>query len=224
MNITEAIRSRHSVRRYKELPIEEELLAALQEEIHAINCESGLHIRLVTDEPKAFGGRLAHYGHFSGVANYFALIGKKDLPKLQERCGYYGERLVLKAQTLGLHTCWVAVTYKKIPEALQMESGEKLTAVIAVGHGKSHGVKRKSKTPEQVSNLSARTPHWFRNGIESALLAPTAMNQQKFYLTYHDDRTVSAKAKAGPYAKMDLGIVKYHFEVGAGPEHFTWTD
>ncbi len=62
----------------------------------ACNRESGLHIQLVTNEPKAFAGFMAHYGKFSGVTNYIAMIGKKG-PGLDEKCGYYGERMVLKS-------------------------------------------------------------------------------------------------------------------------------
>ena len=71
------------------------------------------HIQLVTDEPKAFDGFMAHYGKFSGVKNYIALIGKKG-PKLEETCGYYGGKgLVLLAQQLGLNSCWVAMTLQQ---------------------------------------------------------------------------------------------------------------
>lgn len=214
MEIIEAIKERHSVRQYTSKKIEATILAALQAEIDACNQEGGLHIQLVTDEPKAFDGFMAHYGNFSGVTNYIALIGKKS-DKLDELCGYYGERLLLKAQQLGLNSCWVAMTYKKIPSAFTIKKGEKLTVVISLGYGKTQGVEHKSKKPEQVSNLDANSPEWFKKGIESALLAPTAMNQQKFTFTYADGK-VTAKAGMGFYSKIDLGIVKYHFEVASG--------
>lgn len=221
MELVEAIKKRHSVRQYKELPIEPKLIEALQSEIDVCNKEADLHIQLVTDEPKAFDGFMAHYGNFKGVKNYIALVGKKR-KNLNEICGYYGERLVLYAQQLGLHTCWVALTYSKVPDAFTVDTGEKLAAVISIGHGRNRGLVRRSKTAEDVSNVSDITPAWFRNGVEAALLAPTAMNQQKFTLTHHSDSTVSAKAGLGFYTKMDLGIVKYHFEIGAGDADFTW--
>ena len=223
MELMEAIQKRHSVRQYKELPIEGEVLAALQEEIDACNREGGLHLQLVVNEPKAFDSFLAHYGKFSGVRNYFALVGPKT-SKLEELCGYYGERLVLKAQQLGLHTCWVALTYRKIPGTFTVEAGEKFVLVISVGYGRNRGVTRKSKSPQAVSNLTDQSPAWFRRGVEAALLAPTAVNQQKFRLTLHEDGSVSAKAGLGPCAKIDLGIVKYHFEIGAGTENFRWRE
>ena len=54
-----------------------------------------------------------HYGKFKNVKNYLILIGKKT-KNFSELCGYYGEQLVLYIQSLGLNTCWVALTYKKI--------------------------------------------------------------------------------------------------------------
>lgn len=218
MELTQAMLQRHSVRQYMEKPLEVETKEALLQEIKACNRESGLHIQLVTDEPKAFDSFMAHYGKFSGVTDYIALVGKKS-NDLDELCGYYGERLTLKAQQLGLNTCWVAMTYKKIPGAFKIEKGEKLTVVLALGYGVTQGCAHKSKELTAVSNVSSRTPAWFKAGVEAALLAPTAMNQQKFTLTYQDG-SVSAKAGTGFYSKIDLGIVKYHFEIGAGKENF----
>ena len=149
MNRMEAIKERHSVRQYKNKPIEVELISALQAEIEACNEESGLHIQLITNEPKAFDSFMAHYGKFRGVTNYIAMIGKKG-DNLEEKCGYYGERLVLKAQQLGLNTCWVAMTYSKIPSAFSIDKGEKLCIVISLGYGENEGVAHKSKPFEKV--------------------------------------------------------------------------
>ena len=220
MTTLDAIKVRHSVRQYTDQPIDGEILKALQEEIDACNRESGMHIQLVRNEPKAFAGFMAHYGNFKGVTNYVALVGKKGA-NLEETCGYFGERIVLKAQQLGLNTCWVALTYKKIAGAFDVNQGEKLAAVLSIGYGKTQGTVRSSKTAGQVSNAGSQTPDWFNAGVEAALLAPTAMNQQKFTLMYENGK-VSAKAGNGFYTKMDLGIVKYHFEIGAGNGEWSW--
>lgn len=220
MNLKEAMKERHSVRQYKSQPLSTEAVSAMQAEIDVCNHESGLHIQLVTDEPKAFDSFMAHYGKFKGVRNYIALIGKKD-SELDEKCGYYGERLALKAQQLGLNTCWVAMTYSKVKTAFSIGSGEKLCVVIAIGYGETQGVSHKSKTVQEVAKTDGQMPDWFRSGIEAALLAPTAMNQQKFMFTLDGNR-VTAKAGKGFYTKLDLGIVKYHFEIGAGKDVFQW--
>lgn len=221
MELTEAIKTRHSVRQYLNKAIDADTLGALQTEIAACNKEGKLHFQLVTDEPKAFDGFMAHYGKFSGVTSYIALIGRKD-DDLEEKCGYYGERLVLRAQQLGLNTCWVAMSYRKIPGAFAVDEGEKLTVVIALGYGKTQGAAHKSKPAEQVcGNTGADAPGWFWTGVEAALLAPTAMNQQKFRFGYADGKVIAAPGK-GFYTKVDLGIAKYHFEIGAGKENFRW--
>lgn len=220
MNLIEAMNLRHSVRQYIDKPLEDDVISALRKEIDEINKESGMHIQLVTNEPRAFDSFMAHYGKFSGVKNYIALIGKKG-SDLDEKCGYYGERLVLLAQQLGLNSCWVAMTYSKIKSAYKISNGEKLCVVIALGYGKTQGAAHKSKPMEKVINVNSSVPQWFKNGVKAALLAPTAMNQQKFILSLNGNK-VSAKAGRAFYSKVDLGIVKYHFEVGAGKENFIW--
>ncbi len=222
MDMMEAMKVRHSVRRYKDKSLDGEIISALEAEIESCNKESGLHIQLVTDEPKAFDSFMAHYGKFSGVTNYIAMIGKKGTD-LEEKCGYYGERLVLRAQQLGLNTCWVAMTYTKIKTAFSLEKGEKLCIVIALGYGETQGVAHRSKSVDQVARAEGEIPAWFRNGVKAALLAPTAMNQQKFQFILDGDK-VRAKPGIGFYAKIDLGIAKYHFELGADKPGMKWSE
>lgn len=216
MNLLEAMKARHSVRQYKDQPLSLEVISAIQAEIDSCNQVSGLHIQLVTNEPKAFDGFMAHYGKFSGVQNYIALIGKKDAA-LDKECGYYGERLVLKAQQLGLNTCWVGLTYSKIKSAFSIDKGEKLCAIIALGYGITQGTPHKSKSISEVTKVEGQMPDWFKKGVEAALLAPTAMNQQKFTIILNGNN-VTLKPGKGFYTKLDLGIVKYHFEIGTGKE------
>lgn len=220
MTILEAMEHRHAVRSYLDRPIPADIVAALQAEVEACNAEAGLHIQLITDEPRAFGSFTAHYGMFSGVKNYFALVGKKS-DGLDEALGYYGERLVLQAQMLGLNTCWVALSFSRSKCGAVIDAGEKLVIVIPVGYGATQGKPHKSKPMERLCSVSGTMPDWFRAGMEAAMLAPTAVNQQKFLLTLHED-TVQARATGGFYSKVDLGIVKYHFELGAGKENFRW--
>lgn len=219
MDLLKAMEERHSVRSYFDKPIEEDLRAKLGDVVERCNLEGDLNIQLVYDEPKAFDSFMAHYGKFFGVKNYVALIGKKGE---DEKIGYYGEKIALYAQALGLNTCWVAMTYKKVKTAFRIAEGEKLYCVLALGYGSVKGVKHTVKSIDKVSN-AVNPPEWFINGVSAALLAPTAMNQQKFTFSYADGK-VSLKAGFGFYTKVDLGIVKYHFEVGAGKDNFIWAE
>ena len=249
ISLMEAIEQRHSVRQYEDRPLPADVIAELADAIYACNDEGNLHIQLITNEPEAFAGGLAKYGKFSGVSNYIAMIGKKA-NDLEERCGYYGERLVLLAQQLGLNTCWVGMTFQKRKAGYVVGDGEKLVIIIAVGYGATSGHVRKSKNFADVNRTKGEIPTWYRRGVEAALLAPTAMNQQKFAFSYHpvSKREVGGTAMFGPdagtdltgvttdalpgvhaevdgfgfFSKVDLGIVRYHFEVGAETEDFRW--
>ena len=227
MTLLEAIEARHSVRAYKNHPLTEDVVRVLEEQISLLNHDGKLHIQLIQNEPKAFVGPLAKYGKFRHVSNYLVMAGKKT-DDLDERIGYYGEHLVLLAQTLGLNTCWVGLSYSKIPGTYVLAEDEKIACYIALGYGETQGVDHKIKTIKQVSNVSDVTPLWFKKGVEAALLAPTAVNQQKFSFEYvgMDNNRHKVRAKRGfsmvGYTQMDLGIAKYHFEIGAGKENFDW--
>ena len=227
MTLQEAIKQRHSVRQYIHKPLSEDVIKILQEKVDECNPKGRLHIQLVTNETRAFTGIMA-YGKFHGVENYFVMVGKKE-GGLDERVGYYGELLVLVAQTLGLNTCWVGMSYRKVSDAYQVDRDEKLVCMIALGYGETQGACHKIKTIEQVSNATGTSPEWFRRGVEAALLAPTAINQQKFsFLLQPQEENKKPKvlAKKGfsmvGYTKLDLGIAKYNFEIGAGKENFDW--
>ena len=223
----EAIEARHSVRAYKDLPLSEEIVKLLEDELVKLNNEGQLHIQLICNEPKAFQGTMAKYGKFRNVNNYLVMAGKKA-EDLDERIGYYGEHLVLLAQTLGLNTCWVGLSYSKVPGTYVLDEDEKIACYIAIGYGETQGSGHKIKTVEQVSNASDITPSWFKRGVEAALLAPTAVNQQKFSFKYvgmsNNRHQVCAKKGFSMigYTQMDLGIAKYHFEIGAGKVNFEW--
>ncbi len=228
MTIQEAIEARHSVRAYKELPLSEEVVKVLEEKITELNSKGQLHMQLILNEPKAFQGTLAKYGKFRGVSNYIVMAGKKA-DDLDERIGYYGEHLVLLAQTLGLNTCWVGLSYSKVPGTYVLNDGEKIGCYIAIGYGETQGTGHKIKSFEQVSKSNdGNLPSWFRKGVEAALLAPTAVNQQKFsfeYVGVKNGRHLVHARKGFSlvgYSQMDLGIAKYHFEVAAGKDNFDW--
>ncbi|HAQ40098.1 MAG TPA: nitroreductase [Clostridiales bacterium] len=222
MDLLEAMKERHSVRRYTDKKIEGEVLDELRRTIDECNNDGGLNIQLCLNEPNAFAGAMAKYGKFNNVKNYIGLVGKKE-SSLEEKCGYYGERIVLKAQQLGLNTCWVALSFSKgkSKDFITIKPGEKLLMVIAVGYGETSGVSHKVKSIEELCRINAPVPEWFRQGMEGVQLAPTAMNQQKFKFELNGNK-ISASAGLGFYTKTDLGIAKYHFEIGAGESGWKW--
>ncbi len=217
-DIMEAMRSRNSVRRYTDRKIEGEVRRELQNFVDTCNAEGRLHFQLVTDQPGVFTGILAR--GFDNVSNYVALIRKEK--DTDEKVGYYGEKVVLEAQRLGLNTCWVGLTYKKRKLDVNIKDDEKLVCVLALGYGADQGVPHKSKPADEIGKCQGEMPEWFRNGVEAAMLAPTAMNKQRFTFTLQDDGKVKAGTASGAYSEVDLGIGKLHFELGAGRENFEW--
>lgn len=225
MELIDAIKARHAVRKYTDRPIEAGKIASLRAATETLNAESGLHLQLVLDEPKAFSSGILKYGAISGVRNYFAMVGKKGRES-EEKIGYYGEQLVLLAQTLGLNTCWVGLTFKEVDEVISLADGEQLHCVIALGYGVDAGKQHPLKPIEKFYEAEGEIPEWFMRGMDAAVLAPTAVNQQKFKFILHEGNKVSAEPTFSltgrSYLYYDLGIVKCHFEIGAGKEHFTW--
>lgn len=213
MDILEIIKSRHSVRQYLDKKIPIEIRNILDEYASQLNQESGLNIQIIYDEPDCFSSRMAKYGKFENCTNYIAMVGKKN-KDLDEKCGYYGELLVLKAQELGLNSCWVALTHGKSKAKIAKDEIEAI--IIALGYGKTQGVNRKSKTVEEVSNITKDSPSWFIKGVEAALLAPTAINQQKFYFSLENDQVRLKMGLMGPELNVDKGILKCHFELVSG--------
>ena len=211
MQILDLMKERHSVRQYSDKKIDGDVKTKLDTYVASINEESGLSMQIFYNEPNCFNSMLAHYGKFSNVKNYIAIVGKKEE---QEKSGYYGEKLVLKCQELGLNTCWVALTHGKVN--VQTKPQQKLLILIALGYGTNTGVAHKSKPIKELCKEDAY-PEWFMKGMEAVSLAPTAMNQQKFLFEMKNGQ-VYAKALMGFYSKIDLGIVKYHFEAVTGHE------
>ena len=223
MEPIEAIKARHSVRKYTDKPVEKAKAARIRAEIERVNQESGLNVQLVLDEPKAFSSGMWKYGQFSGVRNYLVMAGPKGR-EAEEKVGYFGEELVLLSQTLGLNTCWVGLTYKKIPGAFTLRDGDTVHCVIALGYGTIPGIQHPLRPVTDFYESEGLPPEWFRKGLEAALLAPTAVNQQKFKFILRPGNVVEAKAlfSMAGYTAIDLGIVKLHFEIGAGKDSFTW--
>lgn len=213
MTDLEAIRERHSVRVYQNKKIEPQKAAELKGLLGVLNKEYDLHMQLIEDAGAVFGGLASKLTGWSGVPSYIAMVGRRR-DNLDEICGYVGEKVVLYAQKLGLNTCWAGI-FKRKQVTAEIGEDEKLVLTIAIGYGVNNGRARKSKSVEDVSNVKDM-PSWFIAGVEAALLAPTAVNQQKFTFSLDGD-VPSVKVSAnGPFVKLDLGIVKYHFELGSG--------
>ncbi|MBQ8615266.1 MAG: nitroreductase [Clostridia bacterium] len=207
MKLLELMKKRHSVRLYEDRPIEEEKKVILNELIKSLNVKYGTNVQIFYDDADGFKNAKASYGNFSGCTNYIALVAKDA-----EIAGYVGEIIVLKAQELGLNTCFVALTYKRgaVKGKVNKAKGEKVQCNIALGYGKNQGVSHKIKSSQDVLELYGEKPEYLDTIVEACLLAPTAMNQQKFKVVCENDNIYIKKSGLGFYLDFDLGIVKCH--------------
>ncbi len=220
MTIQEAVRLRHTVRRYSEKPIPKDIVDLLNARITRDNQEHRLALSLETGNADAVMS-MAKLVMSKGVNNYFILAGE-DAPDLDERLGYCGADMMLYAQTLGLNTWWIGgmVSDKGVRKHLR-HPALKVNGVIAVGYGLTQGVPHKSKTASEISHYEGDPPAWFTEGVRALLLAPTALNRQAYRVFGRGNR-VALTCDNGSFAGIDLGIGKYHFEIGAGRENFVW--
>lgn len=218
MDLKEAMYERHTVRKYTNQPLPSEIVKLLDKYIDEINKRYKLSMELKTEDSRAFD-TIIKLILAKGVKNFFIMAGK-DTPNLDEKLGYCGAELMLYAQTLGLNTWWVGGTFNRKLIA-KMSSGNRVIGVVAVGYGQTQGSAHKTKTPEQVSIYNGDEPEWFRQGIDAALLAPTALGKQAFMIKGSENK-VSIRCDNGIFSGVDTGLVKYHFELGAGRENFEW--
>lgn len=221
MKMEEAMRLRHTVRSYHDKKLPESFVDVINERIAEINQRYRVEFKLIVNDSHVFNP-IIRILVAKGVKNYVVMAGNKD-KTLEERIGYAGADLMLYAQTLGLNTWWVGATYRKWLCERKVKAN-KVLGIIALGYGKTQGNMHKSKNFFEVSSYSGdETPSWFKAGVEAALFAPTAKNRQKFFIKGKGSY-VHIHCDNGSYTGCDLGLLKYHFELGAGKENFSWTN
>lgn len=222
MTFNEAAERRHTVRRYTDKKLSDGIIEKLSERILRRNEKYGLSMKLITDNTDALGAAVKLI-MAKGVRNYIVLAGK-NTPNTDENLGYCGADVMLFSQTLGLNSWWIGGTFSKsgVRKNIPESEAEKIIGIIAVGYGAVQGVPHKSKIPEDVSSYDGTMPQWFANGVKTALLAPTALNKQAFFIRGNGSDVTITYSGGGIFANTDLGIIKYHFELGAGNENFKW--
>ena len=204
------------VRQYLDKPIPEEVRTLLDRRIEENNKRHNIDMKLVTGDKSGIWSLMKLVAR--NVNNYIVLAGDEN-PDLDESIGYASADIMLYAQTLGLNTWWVGGTFNK---SVQKFVGEKkVVGIVAVGYGATQGKQHKMKTYSDVAAYQGEAPEWFKNGVEIALLAPTAVNRMGVTFTGAGNE-VHLEAVTGPFSIVDKGIVKYHFELGAGTENFQW--
>ena len=231
-----AINTRISRRIYdKGKPIGAEARKRLHDVCSGFRPYSGVRVEFIGEPPDdIFANALGFYGNIKGAPAFLAFIGDTSDPNVQEKMGYTGEAAILEATSLGLGTCWVALTYnaKAVKSMIKLEKTEKLLCVSPVGYtaekwsfeekvfsgfGSNHN--RKPLQSMAGGLPGSQWPDWARAAVEAARLAPSAVNRQPWGFRV-EERSVTVEVKSrGPKfniaMRLDCGIAMLHIELGA---------
>lgn len=226
-------RSRRSYDKNKPLDIKskEQLMAVCQ----GFRPYASARVEFVPEPPDdIFSNALGFYGNIKNAPAFLAFIGDTSDPNIQEKMGYTGEGIVLEATSMGLGTCWVALTYnsKSVMSIIKLAGNEKLLSVSPIGHtvekwtfeekmftgfGAMH--QRKPLSTMVTGLPEQQWPGWTRAAVEAARLAPSATNRQPWNFDIQNDGiTVSVKNTGMEFnvsKRLDCGIAMLHIELGA---------
>lgn len=195
MNIDD-LKLRHSVRSYSDKPLPENIVNSLKAAITDVNIhEAGMNFQLVTDDPSPFKGFSRSYGMFHNVRNYIACVVDTSYANYEERAGYFGMQLLMKAFSMGLDTCFVGGTYSEKQVDVRVRVGEKLLFLIVIGYGEEKQQTALSSFLGKMIHRNSLTPLDFLDsempweeiclkfplidkGLTAVSYAPSAMNKQ----------------------------------------------
>ena len=221
-DIYDAVWKRRSIRKYLDKGIEKDKIDALRRSISSLNEISGLTMEFIEDGDSF---RSIKAIRFKNVRSVISVKGKTNDPDLFEKCGYYGEQIVLEATAMGLGTCWVAVSFNGKSGTLKIKDDETIVCGIPIGYGDgemtiSAGIPdvpphRKTKSISEFLNGNTNVPEWVESAVKSVQFAPTALNNQRTRFSYADEKLI-AETPPGKLNMIDYGITKFHFELAAG--------
>ncbi|MCF0108943.1 MAG: nitroreductase [Erysipelotrichaceae bacterium] len=218
MNLKDAMKERHTVRKFKDIPLTDEHLKLISEKVDELNNIYNLNMELKLNDPKIIPF-IFRLGFSRNAANYITLAGPKG-ENAPEKLGYCSSILMLYLTTLGIDTWWIGGTFHK----RKLEKDDQvLPGILVVGYGESHGKAHRSKPLNRIILTDQEAPEWFINGAKATLLAPTALNKQD-YLVMGKDGKVVILNRNGDFTEVNRGILRHHFELGAGTDNFTWME
>ncbi|MDR0879674.1 MAG: nitroreductase family protein [Clostridioides sp.] len=161
MNYKQLIKNCKSVRDYKETPIDEGYLDEIitySKTCNRLVNNVDIECLLFNDSKdmlsKKLQGLAGYNGYMLKAPNY-VLVLSDDIAHSIKNAGYIGESIVLKAEDLGISSCWI--TFEdgdKILDALEIKTDKKIHAIISLGYESSASKKKvvnQMKTGENYS-------------------------------------------------------------------------
>jgi hypothetical protein len=172
-------------------------------------------------------------------------IGDERADFADQHVGYTAEGVVLEAAARGLATCWIGGFFspKRVAQLVDLGPGERAYAVSPLGYAMPDyssaeralsslsGSRHRKRVTEIAPGIEhGRWPAWAAAAVETARVAPSALNRQPWRLRFEDGGLVLAKDSAfetpRTTKRLDIGIAMLHVELAAQVHGVTgaWTD
>jgi hypothetical protein len=240
-----AVARRSSRRAFDGQPVPSAAFDALNECCRRFRPYADARVVLVrAPEVDVFTGILGSYGRVTGAPHLLVFIADERGPFPDQHVGFTGEGVVLEATRLGLDTCWVGGFFKasKVRRVVDLAEGERVYAVSPLGCARRSvgaiersmqsmaGSKKRKCVEELAPGIGSTWPAWAVMALETARLAPSAVNRQPWRFRLEDGGLVIAKDSSLETPKvtkrLDCGIAMLHAELGAMASDAVgaWTD
>lgn len=219
MNNFEAINKRKSTRKFVNKKLDDEILMNIKDIINDINEESGLTIKLIKNGESAFEFIEKNYGTFNNVKSVILLKGPAEKLDLEEKVGFFGEKLCIELVKMNIDNCWVAGSYDKERYRNYIEYNEELICVMPIGVGAEGIVEHIAEILKNKNNRELESfydadkdiPKWLEEGIIAVQKAPSSKNKQPVRVKYENDEVSIYLEEGNKHMLVDLGIAKANF-------------
>lgn len=240
-----AVARRHSRRAFASIPAPVDALDAVEAACAGFRPFHDARTVLVRSPSiEVFTGIVGSYGKVTGARHALLFIGDTSSPFAQQHVGYTGEAVVLEATVQSLSTCWVGGFFdpKRAATLVTLAPHERILAVSPVGIAASRTTSTE-RTMKSMARSSARKPLdviapgdrsawpvWAVAAIETARLAPSAVNRQPWRFRFEDGGLVVSANNRFETPKvtkrLDCGIAMLHVELAALAYGFegSWTE
>lgn len=246
ISMIESMKKRISTRTYKKqslsLPLKEKIELAFEDNQGPF----GGVVRFELIERKRTQGqgniKLGTYGVIKGASSYIVAVISKENGDLED-FGYVLEKIILKATSFGLGTCWLGGTFNKseFSKAIEQKEYEILPCITPIGYPAE-----KRSLLESAMRLGAGSKHrkpWeeifyhkkfgqplteaeageYVTPLEMVRIAPSASNKQPWRIIMNQGKFHFYLQPTKGYSKMlgfniqrvDMGIAMCHFELAA---------
>lgn len=241
-SVEEAVTKRYSVRNYKDVNIEKNIMDEIKTFINSLDNPFGkkVNYHFLEKEDTNNEQRLGTYGVIKGANQYIGTTIKLEAMAL-EALGYELEVLMLYLAYRDIGTCWLGGTFdrKGFAQAMDIGENEIFPAITPYGYAASNkhlkeiAMRKMIKADQRVQWDKIFFKYDFTNPLkkeeagslqfplEMVRLGPSASNKQPWRIVLIDNSCHFYQYKEPNYSalfpydiqKIDMGIAAAHFDL-----------